>query len=250
MEEIRAAREGGDRGTRRVEAHAADFGESGGSSRESMAMSTSAQVFAFFGRLALTSTETEAIETIIDQGVAVLGASAGTLALRRKDASQLRLAAISGQPIDVLSRTPSIPLSAPVPLAQVAENGVPLWFVRPEDLAVRFPAVAAEALGSPCSLAYLPLREDDRCIGVLSLRFATTRSFEPEERELLLTAAGLFSAALRHVRTLERVSASSQQRDEALAIVAHELRNPLTGISGYLQLLGQHLSQEPILTHG
>jgi signal transduction histidine kinase len=209
-------------------------------------MSTSAPMFAFFSRLALASTEAEAIETIIGQGMTVLGASSAALALLRKDASQLRLAAISGQPIDTLSRMPAIPLSAPVPLAQVAQNGVPLWFVRPDDLAVRFPAVAAEALGQPCSLAYLPLLDDDRCIGVLSLRFAAIRTFEPEEREQLLTASGLFSAALQHVRMLERVSASAQQRDEALAIVAHELRNPLTGISGYLQMLGQHLAQDPI----
>jgi signal transduction histidine kinase len=209
-------------------------------------MSTSAPMFAFFSRLALASTEAEAIETIIGQGMTVLGASSAALALLRKDASQLRLAAISGQPIDTLSRMPSIPLSAPVPLAQVAQNGVPLWFVRPDDLAVRFPAVAAEALGQPCSLAYLPLHDDERCIGVLSLRFAAIRTFEPEEREQLLTASGLFSAALQHVRMLERVSASAQQRDEALAIVAHELRNPLTGISGYLQMLGQHLAQDPI----
>jgi signal transduction histidine kinase len=209
-------------------------------------MPTSAPMFAFFSRLALASTEAEAIETIIGQGMTVLGASSAALALVRKDASQLRLAAISGQPIDTLSRMPAIPLSAPVPLAQVAQNGVPLWFVRPDDLAIRFPAVAAEALGQPCSLAYLPLLDDDRCIGVLSLRFAAIRTFEPEEREQLLTASGLFSAALQHVRMLERVSASAQQRDEALAIVAHELRNPLTGISGYLQMLGQHLAQDPI----
>lgn len=246
VEDIRAAGEGVDRGTRRADAHAAESGESGGSSGESTAMSAPAPVFAFFSRLALTSTETEAIETIVNQGVAVLGASSATLALLRADVSQLRLVAVRGQPVDALSRTPSIPLSAPVPLAQVAQNGVPLWFVRPDDLAVRFPAVAAEVLGQSGSLAYLPLRDNDRCIGVLSLRFAATRSFEPEEREHLLTAAGLFSAALRHVRTLEHLGTLEQQQDETLAIVAHELRNPLTGISGYLQLLRQHLSQDPI----
>ena len=246
MEEFRAAREGIDRGTRRLNAHAAESGEPSGSPGDFTVVSALARAFALFSRLALTSTETEVIETIIDQGVVVLGASSAILALRRKDASQLRLAGISGQPIAALSQTPSVPLSAPVPLAQVAQNGVPLWFVRPEDLAARFPSVAAEVLGPPCSFAYLPLREDERCIGVLSLRFAVTRTFEPQEREQLLTAAGLFSAALRRVRTLERASESAQEHDEALAIVAHELRTPLTGISGYLQLLSQHLSQDPI----
>jgi signal transduction histidine kinase len=205
-----------------------------------------APLFAFASRLALATSESEVIEAIIDQGMTILGASSATLALLRTNAPQLRLAAISGQPLDALARTPAIPLTAPVPLAQVAENGVPLWFIHTDDLAVRFPAVAPEVLGQPCSLAYIPLREDGNCIGVLSLRFAATRAFEPEEREHLLTAAGMFSAALRHVRILERVGTLEQQHDEALAIVAHELRNPLTGISGYLQRLSQHLSQDPI----
>jgi signal transduction histidine kinase len=205
-----------------------------------------APLFAFASRLALASSESDVIETIIDQGVAILGASSATLALLRRDTTQLRLVAISGQPLDALSRTPAIPLTAPVPLAQVGENGVPLWFVRTDDLAVRFPAVAHEVLGQPCSLAYLPLRDDERCIGVLSMRFSATRNFEPEEREHLLTAAGLFSAALRQVRVLERIGALERQHDETLAIVAHELRNPLTGISGYLQRLSQHLTQDPI----
>jgi signal transduction histidine kinase len=246
VEENRGAQESDGCEAHRVDVRAGDVSNSSGSPGDSSSLSATSPLFAFFGHLALASTEAEVIETIINQGVPVIGASSATLALLTEDASQLRLAAVYGQQIEPLSRTPAIPISAPVPLAQAAANGVPLWFARSEDLAARFPAVAPEVLGQPCSLAYLPLQADDQLWGVLSLRFAAARAFEPDERDQLLMAADFFGTALQHARMLEQLDVAEQQQNEVLAIVAHELRNPLTGITGYLQLLAQQLSHDPI----
>lgn len=246
MEEIRVAREGVNRGTHRVDPFPTEPAAATDSPADSIPLAALAPALAFFRRLALASTEAEVIEAIVSQGVAVIGAGFAALALLREDSSQLRLVGVSNQSIDMLSRRPVIPLSAPVPLAQVAESGVPLWFVRPEDLVVRFPAVAAEVPAQDCSLAYLPLHEDERCIGVLALRFVPTRAFELDERDNIQRAVALFSAALRRVRSLEHINALERRHEEALAIVAHELRNPVTAIHGYLQLLEHHLAHDPI----
>ncbi len=246
LDEIHAARADVNREPQRANSPAREATESAVLPSVSPPMATPSSLITFFAHLAEAATETDVINTIVDEGASALGATSATLALIRDDTSQLRLIAATGQSSEALSGSPSIPRTAPVPIAQVAANGVPLWFAQLDDLVVRFPSVAAELLGQSCSLAYLPLLSGERCIGVLSLRFATARTFEPDEREQLLTATGLFSVALHHVRTLERVSASEQQLDEALAIVAHELRNPLTSIHGNLQLLGQHLLHDPL----
>lgn len=70
-------------------------------------------------------------------------------------------------------------------------------------------------------------------------------------RDLVADAAPLLAAALARERDRDRVAGLHEQRDRlreavrardvALATAAHELRNPLTAVHGYAQLMGRHL---------
>lgn len=70
-------------------------------------------------------------------------------------------------------------------------------------------------------------------------------------RDLVNEAAPLLAAALARERDRERIAGLHEQhdrlqeavraRDVALATAAHELRNPLTAVHGYAQLMGRHL---------
>ena len=91
--------------------------------------------------------------------------------------------------------------------------------------------LAREHLGS---LAGAPMLVEDRLLGVLEVATVSPRKYAPEEVTLLKTAAGRLASAVEHQRLLaaERAARASaqeavKQRDDVLAIVAHDLRNPL-----------------------
>src|SRR2546430_8442003 len=104
-----------------------------------------------------------------------------------------------------------------------------------------------------------PLRVGERVIGALALGYAGR---EPRDRDLLEELAGRAAMALdnaRLYRSLEREIARSreaeeelqdanQRKDEFLAMLSHELRNPLAPIRNAVELMRRAGSQEPRIT--
>lgn len=97
------------------------------------------------------------------------------------------------------------------------------------------------------SVVCVPLIPADNPIGVISLYFQTMRRLQPEEYELLQTAARASAIALQRAmlderllkeevsrRALEEVS---HLKTEFVSLVSHELRTPLTSIQGYVRLI-------------
>jgi GAF domain-containing protein len=85
--------------------------------------------------------------------------------------------------------------------------------------------------------AILPLVDGDRMLGTVVFRFSQPKAFEDGDREILLTIAGQVSQALRRVRAYETAVEADRHKDEFMAMLGHELRNPLTPISTALQLM-------------
>jgi PAS domain S-box-containing protein len=127
------------------------------------------------------------------------------------------------------------------PEAAVLGDGI-IEFVHPED---RAGLLAALRDGSPSTVAFrLPderrglrqleanvtdLRDDRHVRGiVLNARDVTERNLAGAERERLLEQEKLANERLREVDRL---------KDEFVALVSHEVRTPLTSITGYLELL-------------
>jgi len=82
-----------------------------------------------------------------------------------------------------------------------------------------------------------PLPAGDRLIGVLHVGSTTARTFAGEEVEVLQVVADSVASAIERARLLElerearaQAEAAVRTRDEVLAIVAHDLRNPVGGI--------------------
>jgi signal transduction histidine kinase len=108
------------------------------------------------------------------------------------------------------------------------------------------------------SLISLPLRSGAAAVGALTFYFAEARSFDDDERHLLMLIADQLSAAsgraeamdsqrreMERLRTenevlrsrLEAGEDSKRLKDEFLSNISHELRTPLTAILGYTSLL-------------
>ena len=97
------------------------------------------------------------------------------------------------------------------------------------------------------SLVCVPLIPADSPIGVLSLYFRDVRRLQPEEHEVLQTAARTAAIALQRAMLDERllkeeisrraVEEVSHLKTEFVSLVSHELRTPLTSIEGYVKLM-------------
>lgn len=150
----------------------------------------------------------------------ILGARRVTLAVPAEDRAELRLfTGVDGQSaakdFDVL------PLAAEAPLALAIREGQVIW--RPDAV-------------------YLPLRVDGEVLGGVALAFAE----EPPlaDRSLYIDVMRQVALAFDRARLYEeaerergRAQAAARAKDEFLAMLGHELRNPLAPILTALHLM-------------
>ena len=102
---------------------------------------------------------------------------------------------------------------------------------------------AAAAL-SPRSAIVVPLVIRERVIGALSLVMSESqRRYSARDLQLAEEFARRVSTAIDNSQLLHSLQESNQQKDEFLAMLAHELRNPLAAIR-YAVTLGQMSSDD------
>jgi signal transduction histidine kinase len=94
-------------------------------------------------------------------------------------------------------------------------------------------------------LAILPMLGHGETLGVLTLGLdGSGRKFDADTLAMATDLAGRAAIALDNARLYERIQANDRRKDEFLAMLAHELRNPLAPISNAVHLL--HMSaQDP-----
>jgi signal transduction histidine kinase/CheY-like chemotaxis protein len=108
----------------------------------------------------------------------------------------------------------------------------------------------ADYLGAPADsvircLAVVPLLGHGATLGVLTLGLgASGRRFDADALSMTTELAGRAAIALDNARLYEKSQADDRRKDEFLAMLAHELRNPLAPISNAVHVL--HMSaQDP-----
>jgi signal transduction histidine kinase/DNA-binding response OmpR family regulator len=120
----------------------------------------------------------------------------------------------------------------PVLLSEVPES-----FVR--EIAGKGPALeeVVGAIGARSAMV-LPLRAGDRPIGGITLVSAESgRRFDADDLALAQELANRAALAVENARLFAQAQAATRARDEMLAVVAHDLRNPLSTISLGAELL-------------
>jgi signal transduction histidine kinase len=110
------------------------------------------------------------------------------------------------------------------------------------------PMVRAEGIVSSMAA---PIVSGGEVAGVIYVNHATYRPFTDDEEALLLSLADHVAVAVEKARLLAaehaaraEAEAASRGKDELLAMLGHELRNPLSAITNAVHLLGK-LTPEP-----
>ena len=154
---------------------------------------------------------------------------------------------LSGESLEQPPRTLCWPeAGTPLPEGQASETGNP-WLAeaiervtrsgRAEVSAAPAPgaaetgnsASAVPARAAPAGLAVVPLVAHGHALGTLAL--VAPRPFDTDTLSTASELAGRAAIALDNARLYEKIQEQDRRKDEFLAMLAHELRNPLAPIS-------------------
>jgi len=83
----------------------------------------------------------------------------------------------------------------------------------------------------------VPIRRENQVIGVITLVATDPQAFPPEAQPLVVRVADRAAIAIENGRLYDAVRAANDAKSEFVSIVAHELKVPMTSISGYADLL-------------
>ncbi|HKI21378.1 MAG TPA: response regulator, partial [Isosphaeraceae bacterium] len=92
-------------------------------------------------------------------------------------------------------------------------------------------------IGASLGLDFSPLLAGGRPVGASSLASLSRDHLEPEEVEFLETISHYVTAAYERIGLIKQLREQDRRKDEFLATLAHELRNPLAPIRNGLQLI-------------
>lgn len=163
----------------------------------------------------------------------VLGARCGAVAVVQPD-GMLEVLDPTGSVAAFGDPTFRIPIDAARPIATVFRTGQPL-FLDTEAAISQFPELEpAHPFGA---LFALPLTVSGRKLGVVAFGFLEAREFPDVVRALAEDLARQTALALDRAQLFDQANEANRRKDEFLAVLGHELRNPLAPITTALQLM-------------
>jgi K+-sensing histidine kinase KdpD len=87
------------------------------------------------------------------------------------------------------------------------------------------------------SILLVPIRRSGRVIGVIAMTAARANAFSADQQALVSRMADRAAIAIENARLYAAVQAANNAKTEFIGVVAHELKIPMTSISGYADLI-------------
>jgi len=195
--------------------------------------------------LARAVTAKEVAEVALGESERALGSSTVSLCLLDDDRRGFTTLGGQGVPDDVAAHWRHFMAEFDCPAAEAVRTRQPCYSTTRAEFVGGQPALTdlATRLNIEAA-ATMPLAVGDRLLGALFLTFATPRRFSAEDDAFLRAKAGLIAQSLERARLYEAerharelAESANKAKGEFLALMSHELRNPLNSISGYVELL-------------
>ncbi|MBX3469014.1 MAG: PAS domain-containing protein [Planctomycetes bacterium] len=185
-------------------------------------------------------THAQVARVIVDEGVPALEAAGARVVRLLDDAETLERLDDPSLPDDQAR----LPLAARAPLADALRERAPVLVASPAERAARYPDGAAWTALDEGASASLPLVVHGRPLGALGFTWTAARAFTDDDLRLLRTFGDQCAQALDRARLYAaeqearaHAEAANRAKDEFLAMLGHELRNPLAPIMTALHLL-------------
>jgi PAS domain S-box-containing protein len=186
----------------------------------------------------------QVMSVMVDAARRALGAGAGFAWLLRDEATLELAACEHGGKGGRIEDFQTIPLSAPLPVCDAMRAARPMMFESIAAMVAAYPHGMQPGESPFRAWAVIPMLVSGRAVGAVSFSFERERTFREEDRELLAAMSGQASMALERARlfeelelAVERARLADRRKDEFLAMLGHELRNPLAPIATALQLM-------------
>ncbi|MBL8955001.1 MAG: HAMP domain-containing histidine kinase, partial [Myxococcaceae bacterium] len=199
----------------------------------------------------------DVLRVVVSEGADVVGAKAISVFLLNAEGTSLDVRGSQGYATEALASFRSVRIDAHTPACDAWRTQAPVLVENREALLARYPLISPEHVRYP-ALAALPMLGREGALGVLGVSFAQPRSLTPRdveqlsmlawhcaqtlERAMLLDSERRLRAAaeanMAELRAAQEAAvAANQTKDEFLAMLGHELRNPLAPIVIALDVL-------------
>ena len=158
--------------------------------------------------------------------------------------NKLELASCAGIPEDKLDAVAKPPLEAPTSGSAIVERKpVHATFLQES---VEPSAQVLKSIGFRACSCH-PLLAEYQLLGTLCFASRTKDAFREDELDFLRTVSHYATAAFERLRNIEKMREDDRRKDEFLATLAHELRDPLAPLSHVLELMKRADGTEDIL---
>jgi len=176
--------------------------------------------------LSRSATPADVAAVVLTQGLKALYADTGYIAIRRGDV--LEVVFLPGFTEEHMQRFRRVAMTARLPAVDCVLGRKIQIYTSPEELLARYPNLPSAAWAK--TWAFLPMMADDHAVGALCLVYSEPTTFSEDDRRYMDLLARQCALALDRARLYEIEQDARKAREEALAIAAHDLRNPLSSI--------------------